>query len=105
MSNDVPTSEAPTQTDLEAPDSLSPVEGLETLAYLAGEPEDMTGQVLNDRYRLVEKLGEAGMAEVYLAQHTAIGKRCAIKLMFAEHSHKQNLIDRFLQEARAASAI
>ncbi len=106
MSTAQPAAEAPTLIEgLGSSDPEPEAIPGDGFTYFAGEPEDLTGQVLNDRYRLLEKLGEGGMAEVYLAEHIAIGKRCAIKLMFAEHCHKQDLIDRFLQEARAASAI
>lgn len=45
------------------------------------------------------------MGTVYLAEHTTINKRLAIKVLSPEFSHKQDLVDRFLQEARAASMI
>ena len=61
--------------------------------------------MLADRYRIVKKLGEGGMGSVYLAEHTTINKRLAIKVLSPEYSHKQDLVDRFLQEARAASMI
>ncbi|HWB77755.1 MAG TPA: serine/threonine-protein kinase, partial [Nannocystaceae bacterium] len=70
----------------------------------AGET-DLAGTVLADRYRIVKKLGEGGMGSVYLAEHTTINKRLAIKVLSPEYSHKQDLVDRFLQEARAASMI
>jgi serine/threonine-protein kinase len=66
---------------------------------------DLSGSLLLDRYRLIKKLGEGGMGTVYLAEHVTIKKRCAIKLLNPEYAHKQDLVERFLQEARAASMI
>jgi serine/threonine-protein kinase len=66
---------------------------------------DLVGTVLADRYRIIKKLGEGGMGSVYLAEHTTINKRLAIKVLSSEYTHKQDLVDRFLQEARAASMI
>ncbi len=66
---------------------------------------DLSGNLLLDRYRLLKKLGEGGMGTVYLAEHVTIKKRCAIKLLNPEFAHKQDLVERFLQEARAASMI
>ncbi len=66
---------------------------------------DLVDTVLADRYRVVRKLGEGGMGSVYLAEHTTINKKLAIKVLSPEFSHKQDLVDRFLQEARAASMI
>ena len=66
---------------------------------------ELVGSVLADRYRVLKKLGEGGMGSVYLAEHTTINKKLAIKVLSPEYSHKQDLVDRFLQEARAASMI
>ena len=63
------------------------------------------GTVLSERYRVLKRLGEGGMGTVYLAEHCTINKKLAIKVLSAEFSHKQDLVDRFLQEARAASMI
>src|SRR5690606_3716682 len=68
-------------------------------------PPSLVGTVLADRYRVIKKLGEGGMGTVYLAEHTTINKKLAIKVLSSEYSHKQDLVDRFLQEARAASMI
>ncbi|HET6584273.1 MAG TPA: serine/threonine-protein kinase, partial [Nannocystaceae bacterium] len=66
---------------------------------------DLVGTILADRYRILRKLGEGGMGSVYLAEHTTINKRLAIKVLSSEYCHKQDLVNRFLQEARAASMI
>lgn len=66
---------------------------------------DLVGTVLSNRYRVLKKLGEGGMGSVYLAEHTTINKKLAIKVLSSEFSNKQDLVDRFLQEARAASMI
>src|SRR5690349_1385348 len=64
---------------------------------------DLVGSVLAERYRILRKLGEGGMGSVYLAEHTTINKKLAIKVLSSEYCHKQDLVNRFLQEARAAS--
>src|SRR5262245_52604961 len=66
---------------------------------------DEVGKVLADRYKVLRKLGEGGMGEVYEAQHVYIEKRFAIKLLRKEIMTNQEAVTRFYQEARAASAI
>src|SRR6185503_5202868 len=44
----------------------------------------LVGQILDGRYRLIGKLGEGGMGEVYAAEHIHIEKRFAIKLLRPE---------------------
>jgi serine/threonine-protein kinase len=66
---------------------------------------DLVGTLLSERYKVLKELGEGGMGTVYLAEHTTIRKKLAIKVLSSEYCHKQDLVDRFLQEARAASMI
>src|SRR5690606_51439 len=66
---------------------------------------DLTGTLLLERYRLLRKLGVGGMGTVYEAEHVTIKKRCAIKILNPEFAHRSELVERFLQEARAASMI
>jgi serine/threonine-protein kinase len=56
-------------------------------------------------YVLVEKLGEGGMGEVYLAEHKYIARRAAIKFLLRDLSGSADLVGRFFAEARAASVI
>jgi serine/threonine-protein kinase len=65
----------------------------------------LEGTLLLDRYRILERLGAGGMGVVYLAEHVTIRKRCAIKVLSDEFANKPDIVDRFLQEARAASMI
>ena len=65
----------------------------------------MIGQVIDNRYRIVSKLGEGGMGEVYAAEHVHIQKRVAIKLLRTEVTSNQEAVSRFQQEARSASQI
>ncbi|PRQ07360.1 serine/threonine protein kinase [Enhygromyxa salina] len=66
---------------------------------------DLIGVVLLGRYRVIKKLGEGGMGTVYLGEHAQIGKKFAVKVLSHEFAHKDDLRERFLQEARAASMI
>ena len=63
------------------------------------------GCEIAERYRIVRHLGAGGMGNVYLAEHTAIGKQVAIKTLNLEFARRKNLRDRFLREARSASQI
>jgi len=67
--------------------------------------ERPTETVLNDRYRLLEPIGDGGMGRVYAAEHVTLGKRVAIKVLREEQSREQANVERFLQEAQAASMI
>jgi serine/threonine protein kinase/Flp pilus assembly protein TadD len=63
----------------------------------------MIGQVISN-YRILSELGKGGMGTVYLAEHTLLGRRVAIKTLSIE-PHKQHYRGRFLREAQAASAL
>src|SRR5947209_4821592 len=63
------------------------------------------GKILADRYKIVRKLGEGGMGEVYEAHHVYIEKKFALKLLRQEIMSNPEAVTRFHQEARSASAI
>jgi serine/threonine protein kinase len=65
----------------------------------------LVGQTLAGRYKIEALLGEGGMGAVYLAQHTAIKKRVALKLLHADTSQNPELVARFEREAVAAANI
>ena len=56
-------------------------------------------------YRIVSKIGAGGMGEVYLAEDTRLGRKVAIKFLSEEFSHDPDKLKRFIQEAKAASAL
>jgi eukaryotic-like serine/threonine-protein kinase len=64
----------------------------------------MEGRVIG-QYRVTDILGEGGMGVVYAARHTLLGRPAAVKLLLPELSSKQELVQRFFNEARAATAI
>jgi len=45
------------------------------------------------------------MGSVWLAEHTQLGRRAAIKVLHAEYSNRADMVSRFFNEARAATAI
>ena len=57
------------------------------------------------RYRIESKLGDGAMAEVYRATDPEIGRTVAVKVLKHELSRDQQVVARFLREARAAGAL
>ncbi|MBK7536448.1 MAG: protein kinase [Myxococcales bacterium] len=56
-------------------------------------------------YVVRHEIGNGGMGSVYLAEHTMLGRRAALKVLRRELSANQEMVTRFFNEARAASAI
>jgi tRNA A-37 threonylcarbamoyl transferase component Bud32 len=55
---------------------------------------------LIDHYRIESLLGHGGMGEVYLAEHTVMGKKVAVKVLPAQRSGDAAALRRFLREVR-----
>jgi tetratricopeptide (TPR) repeat protein/tRNA A-37 threonylcarbamoyl transferase component Bud32 len=56
-------------------------------------------------YKILEKLGEGGMGEVYLAEDTKLKRQVALKFLSEDLTRDEARKQRFIQEARAAAAI
>jgi serine/threonine protein kinase/cytochrome c-type biogenesis protein CcmH/NrfG len=64
----------------------------------------MIGKIIS-HYRILEKLGEGGMGVVYRAEDTKLGRAVAIKLLPQHLGGDDEAKRRFIQEAKAASAL
>ena len=64
-----------------------------------------SGDVVEGRYRILDVLGEGGMGTVFLAEHALIKRRVAIKILHPELATDSEVIERFMNEARAAGTL
>jgi serine/threonine-protein kinase len=63
------------------------------------------GTLLEGKFRITREIGRGGMAAVYEAENIDIGKRVAVKVLAAELITSRVVRERFIREARAASAV
>jgi eukaryotic-like serine/threonine-protein kinase len=68
------------------------------------ESDALTGQTIA-HYRVLSLLGAGGMGRVYMAEDAELGRRVALKLLPEHFTHDKNHVQRFRQEALAASAL
>src|SRR5688572_16803672 len=60
-------------------------------------------RALGNKYRILRKVGSGGFADVYLGEHTQLGRNVAIKIL--RGSDDEEMIERFRREARAAAKL
>ncbi|MRS12581.1 MAG: Stk1 family PASTA domain-containing Ser/Thr kinase [Actinobacteria bacterium] len=63
----------------------------------------MEDLVFGRRYRVTEKIGSGGMADVYKAVDDVLGRTVAIKVLHPRYASEPNFVARFRQEAQAAA--
>ena len=56
-------------------------------------------------YEMLSQIGAGGMGEVFLARDTRLDRKVAIKFLTAEFASHSDRLARFVQEAKAASAL
>ena len=64
----------------------------------------MIGKTIS-HYRIIEKLGEGGMGEVYLADDLKLERQVAVKFLPAHLTKDKENVERFEREAKATSAL
>lgn len=65
----------------------------------------LVGSTLSNRYEIIERLGEGGMAIVYRAKDRVLGRRVAIKVLRPQFAADTDFVERFRREAQAAASL
>lgn len=67
--------------------------------------DDLVGELLDGRYRVLEHIADGGMASVYLAVDTRLEREVALKVMRPHLVADEAFITRFRREARSAAQL
>lgn len=65
----------------------------------------MQGQILGNRYELIEKIGGGGMAIVYKAKCNLLNRFVAVKILRPEYTNDEEFVKRFLIEAQSVASL
>src|SRR5215210_3668696 len=61
--------------------------------------------VIDGRYRVLNRLGSGGMADVYCAEDTQLGRKVAVKLLYRRFAEDSEFVERFRREASSAAGL
>ncbi len=64
-----------------------------------------TDTVVDGRYKIVDRIGSGGMADVYRAEDTHLGREVALKILHRRFAQDAEFVERFRREARAAAGL
>ncbi len=67
--------------------------------------DDLVGYTLDNKYRIVEKIGSGGMGSIYKATRMHIGDTVAVKVLHPDSVGDKKAIERFRREAQAAARL
>ncbi len=65
----------------------------------------MIGEMLANRYEILEKVGDGGMALVYSAKDHLLSRVVAVKILRAQFADDEEFVERFRREARSAASL
>jgi serine/threonine-protein kinase len=63
------------------------------------------GTLIDERYRVISRVGSGGMAEVYCAEDIQLGRRVAVKLLHERFAQDEEFVERFRREASSAASL
>ena len=69
------------------------------------EPKNIEAGKSFGHYQIIKQIGAGGMGEVYLAEDKKLDRRAAIKILNEKFAQHESNLQRFIQEAKAASAL
>jgi eukaryotic-like serine/threonine-protein kinase len=61
--------------------------------------------VIDERYRVINRIGSGGMADVYCAEDLQLGRRVALKLLYRRFAEDEEFVERFRREASSAAGL
>jgi eukaryotic-like serine/threonine-protein kinase len=61
--------------------------------------------IIDGRYRIIGRVGSGGMADVYRAEDTHLGRTVALKLLYRRFAQDQEFVERFRREASSAAGL
>jgi eukaryotic-like serine/threonine-protein kinase len=61
--------------------------------------------LIDDRYKVLNRLGSGGMADVYCAEDTQLGRNVAVKLLYRRFAEDPEFVERFRREASSAAGL
>jgi beta-lactam-binding protein with PASTA domain/predicted Ser/Thr protein kinase len=68
-------------------------------------PEVGEGSVVDDRYRVLRKIGSGGMADVWLAEDGHLQRQVALKVLHTRFAQDREFVERFRREAESAAGL
>src|SRR5947209_5912217 len=68
-------------------------------------PEVAPGTLVDDRYKIISRLGSGGMADVYCAEDQQLGRKIALKLLHRRFAEDPGFVERFRREAQSAAGL
>ncbi|MDP1720139.1 MAG: Stk1 family PASTA domain-containing Ser/Thr kinase [Candidatus Nanopelagicaceae bacterium] len=66
---------------------------------------DLTGELIDGRYELLEQIATGGMATIYIALDTRLDRKVAVKIMHSHLAADEKFVNRFIKEAKATAAL
>ena len=66
---------------------------------------DLSGELIDSRYQLIQQVANGGMASIYEAIDTRLDRKVAVKIMHPHLAQDEAFVNRFIREAKAAAAL